>query len=71
MTEGNGWLKRIRSNAEKSSRPVGSLRPDSGLHPVGIDNPFNAFDFRQPSLIQNPQAGCLASTFDKRNEIQP
>ena len=44
-------------------QPVDSLRPDSGLHPVGIDKPFYALDFRQSSLILNPQAGCLASTF--------
>ena len=50
-------------------QPVGSLRPDSGLHPVGVDNPFYALDFRQSSLIQNPQAGCLASTFDIKNEL--
>jgi hypothetical protein len=54
----------------ESSRPVGSLRPDSGLYPVGIDNPFNALDFRQFSLILNPQAGCLASTiYRKMNRI--
>jgi hypothetical protein len=34
------------------------LKPE----PDGIDNPFNALDFRQSSLIPNPQAGCLAST---------
>jgi len=50
-------------------QPVGSLRPDSGLHPVGVDNPFYALDFRQSSLIQNPQAGCLASTFDKKMKL--
>jgi|GEM_PF-2538122 len=33
--------------------------------PVGIDNPFYALDLRQPSLIQNPLAGCLASTSTK------
>jgi len=33
--------------------------------PVSIDNPFNALDFRQPSLIQNSLAGCLASTIYK------
>ena len=41
------------------SRDSGHSEPE----PVGIDNPFNALDFRQPSLIQIPQAGCLASTF--------
>ena len=51
--------------AKQSSRPVGSLRPDSGLYPVGIDNPFNALDLRQSLLIQIPQAGRLASTFAK------
>ena len=48
---------------------VASLRPDSGLHPVRIDNPFNALDFRQPSLILNPQAGCLASTMGNKKNL--
>gem|GEM_PF-2911373 len=34
--------------------------------PVGIDNPFNAFDLRQSSLILNPQAGRLASTMARK-----
>ena len=58
----------LPQRAKQSSRPFGSLRPDSKLYPVGVDNPFNALDFRQPSIILNPQAGCLASTFCERNE---
>ena len=53
----------------ESSRPVGSLRPDSRLYLVGIDNPFNALDLRQSSLILNPQAGCLASTITERMSL--
>ena len=55
---------------KQCTRQVYGVRPDSGLYPVGIDNPFNALDFREPSLIQNPQAGCLASTDEELNQSQ-
>ena len=51
---------------KQSTRPVGSLYPDSGLHPVGAADPFYALVFRPPSLTQNPQAGYLASTLDEK-----
>ena len=52
--------------AKQSARPAYGFRPDSGLDPVGIDNPFKALDFRKSSLILNPQTGCLASTMDEK-----
>jgi len=50
----------LPQRAKQSTRQVYGLRPDSGLYPDGIDNPFNALDLRQSSLIQIPQAGYLA-----------
>ena len=47
------------------SRDSAHLKPE----PDGIDNPFNALDFRQSSLIPNPQAGCLASTLAKKMKL--
>ena len=60
----DGEAKRSTIRQAHDLQPFGSLRPDSELYPVGIDNPFIALDFRQPSLIQNPLAGCLASTLE-------
>jgi len=57
--------KRSTSRWAHDLQLVASLRPDSGLYPVGIDNPFNALDIRKSSLILNPQAGRLASTIGK------
>jgi len=61
---------RVAKKKQKDSPSIRVLQRSrdsaySEPEPVGIDNPFNALDFRQPSLIQNPQAGCLASTIDE------